>query len=142
MKTEKLFNAVSTPPYIEANAHRVTQNKQRYKQRQALVEHPYGTLKRQWGFDYIITKRKIAVASADAGLMTLAYNLKRLFNLGVKFDITAVCAALNSFLGVMLLAITQLSTQQALKIEFPRNFIKFMKYGNLNPATEFKRKLV
>src|SRR5690554_6977328 len=115
MKTEKLFNAVSTPPYIEANAHRVTQNKQRYKQRQALVEHPYGTLKRQWGFDYIITKRKIAVASADAGLMTLAYNLKRLFNLGVKFDITAVCAALNSFLGIMLLAITQLSTQQALK---------------------------
>ncbi|MBB6682284.1 hypothetical protein H4O20_12595, partial [Aequorivita sp. 609] len=67
---------------------------------------------------------------------------KRLFNLGVKFDITAVCAALNSFLGVMLLAITQLSTQQALKFAFPRNFIKLMKYGNLNPATEFKRKLV
>ena len=141
-KNGKIVQRSEYAPYIEANAHRVTQNKQRYKQRQALVEHPYGTLKRQWGFDYIITKRKIAVASADAGLMTLAYNLKRLFNLGVKFDITAVCAALNSFLGVMLLAITQLSTQQALKIEFPRNFIKFMKYGNLNPATEFKRKLV
>ncbi|MBB6681514.1 hypothetical protein H4O20_08670 [Aequorivita sp. 609] len=72
----------------------------------------------------------------------LNQNLKRLFNLGVKFHITAVCAALNSFLGVILLAITQLSTQQALKIAFPRNFIKFMKYGNLNPETEFKGKLV
>ncbi|WP_282032758.1 hypothetical protein, partial [Aequorivita sinensis] len=48
---------------------------------------------------------------------------------------------LNSFLGVMLLAITQLSTQQALKIAFQRNFIKLMKYGNLKPETEFKRKI-
>jgi len=42
----------------------------------------------------------------------------------------------------MLLAITQLSPQETLKIAFPRNFIKLMKYGNLNPATEIKRKLV
>src|SRR5690554_1077216 len=34
--------------------------------------------------NHIITKRTIEVASADAGLITLAYNLKRLFNLGVK----------------------------------------------------------
>uniref|UniRef100_UPI002491934B hypothetical protein n=1 Tax=Aequorivita sinensis TaxID=1382458 RepID=UPI002491934B len=46
------------------------------------------------------------------------------------------------FLKIILLAITQLSTQQALKIAFQRNFIKFMKYRNINPATEIKRKLV
>ena len=32
-------------------------NPQIYKQRQAIVEHPFGTMKRQWGFDHIITKK-------------------------------------------------------------------------------------
>lgn len=52
-----------------------------YKKRQAIVEHPFGTIKRQWGFDYIMTKRIIVSASADVGLMALAYNLKRIINL-------------------------------------------------------------
>lgn len=68
---------------IQANARRVTKSEQLYKKRQALVEHPYGTIKRQWGFDHIITKKGMKVASADLGLMALAYNLKRLINTGI-----------------------------------------------------------
>ncbi len=67
--------------YIEANAKRMAQDTLTYKKRQALVEHPFGTIKRQWGFDHIITKRGIHAASADVGLMALAYNLKRMFNI-------------------------------------------------------------
>jgi len=49
------------------------------------VEHPYGTLKRQWGFSYIMTKKNIKRASADVGLMMTAYNLRRLINIiGLK----------------------------------------------------------
>ena len=71
---------------IESNAKRVGSSNGLYKQRQALVEHPYGTMKRQWGFNHIITTRGIDRASSDAGLITLAYNLRRLFNLlGSKF---------------------------------------------------------
>jgi len=44
-----------------------------YKRRQAIVEHPYGTLKRQWGFNYILTKKGIEHASADVGFMFIAY---------------------------------------------------------------------
>ena len=73
---------------IQDNAKRIAQSGDLYKKRQALVEHPYGTIKRQWGFDHIITKRGIAAASADLGLMVLAYNLKRLINLGVTFKKT------------------------------------------------------
>ena len=40
-----------------------------YKRRQAIVEHPYGTLKRQWGFNYILTKIGMKRASADVGFM-------------------------------------------------------------------------
>src|SRR5437762_669728 len=39
------------------------------------------TIKRQWGFYYIITKKGIKHASADAGFMFVAYNLRRLMNI-------------------------------------------------------------
>lgn len=67
--------------YIEDNALRVSQNPQAYKKRQAIVEHPYGTIKRQWGFDHIMTKTSIQRASADVGLIFITYNLKRLWNI-------------------------------------------------------------
>lgn len=67
--------------YIEENAQRVLQNPDAYKKRQAIVEHPYGTIKRQWGFDHIMTKRTKQRASADVGLIFIAYNLKRIWNL-------------------------------------------------------------
>jgi hypothetical protein len=56
-----------------------------YKQRQAIVEHPYGTIKRQWGFSYIMTKNSSKRASADVGFMMTAYNLRRIINiLGIE----------------------------------------------------------
>ena len=42
------------------------------------MEHPYGTIKRQWGFNYILTKKGIARASSDVGFMFIAYNLRRI----------------------------------------------------------------
>lgn len=67
--------------YIDQNKDRIEKNKDYYRQRQAIVEHPYGTIKRQWGFDYIITKKGIDRASADVGLMFTAYNFRRLINI-------------------------------------------------------------
>lgn len=67
---------------IQQNTKRVEVNVAIYKKRQALVEDPFGTIKRQWGFDHIMTKKGIASASADFGLIALAYNLKRLIKLG------------------------------------------------------------
>jgi transposase len=71
--------------YIQHNKERVEQNKKLYKQRQAIVEHPYGTIKRQWGFSYIMTKNSSTRASADVGFMMTAYNLRRIINiLGIE----------------------------------------------------------
>lgn len=71
--------------YIENNAKRIAESGKLYKKRQALVEHPFGTIKRQWGFDHIMTKKGIKRASADFGFIALAYNLKRIINiLGIE----------------------------------------------------------
>ena len=67
--------------YIQQNKARVEQNKALYKRRQSIVEHPYGTIKRQWGFSYILTKKYKQRAEADVGLMFVAYNLRRMINI-------------------------------------------------------------
>jgi len=63
------------------NKENMEQNMEIYKQRQAIVEHPFGTIKRNWGFDYIMTKQGKQRASADVGLILIAYNLRRLLTL-------------------------------------------------------------
>lgn len=66
---------------IENNKKRIVGSEKLYKKRQAIVEHPFGTIKRQWGFNYIITKRGMQKASSDFGFTMVAYNLKRLVNI-------------------------------------------------------------
>jgi transposase len=68
-------------PYIEINKQNIDANPEVYKKRQSIAEHPYGTIKRQWGFYFIITKKGIKHASADAGFIFVAYNLRRLINI-------------------------------------------------------------
>jgi transposase len=68
-------------PYLEINKCNIEANPEIYKKRQSIVEHPYGTIKRQWGFYYIITKKGLKRASADVGFMFVAYNLRRLMNI-------------------------------------------------------------
>ena len=66
---------------IDNNKTRIDNNDRYYKQRQAIVEHPYGTIKRQWGFSYIMTKKFMQRAEADLGLIFTAYNLRRLLSI-------------------------------------------------------------
>ncbi len=67
--------------YIEQNKINITWKQHLYKNRKAIVEHPFGTIKRQWGFDYVLTKKGMERAGADVGLMFTAYNLRRIINI-------------------------------------------------------------
>jgi adenine-specific DNA glycosylase len=80
-KDGRLIERSEHAPFIEQNRLNIEANKHVYKQRQAIVEHPYGIIKRQWGFYYIITKKGIKRASADVGLMFTAFNLRRMMNI-------------------------------------------------------------
>lgn len=63
---------------------RTAENKELYKTRQMIVEHPFGTIKRGWGFSYFLT-RGIESVKTEASLTFLAYDMKRVINiLGVK----------------------------------------------------------
>ena len=80
-KDGRLIERSEHAPFIEQNKLNIEANPTLYKKRQAIVEHPYGILKRQWGFYYIMTKKTKKHASADVGLMFTAYNLRRIMNI-------------------------------------------------------------
>lgn len=63
---------------------RTNNNKKLYQQRQMIVEHPFGTVKRQWGFYYFLT-RGLRSVKTEASLMFLTYNIRRVMNiLGIQ----------------------------------------------------------
>jgi transposase len=80
-KTARLIHRSEFADYYETNRINFQEKERLYKRRQAIVEHPYGTLKRQWGFSYILTKKGKSRASSDVGLMFIAYNLRRIGNI-------------------------------------------------------------
>ncbi|WP_439881002.1 IS1182 family transposase [Pontibacter sp. MBLB2868] len=77
----KLIERNTYTPVFERNRRNIAAQPDLYKRRQAIVEHPFGTLKRQWGYSYVLTKQGMERASADVGLMLVAYNLRRIFNI-------------------------------------------------------------
>ena len=87
-------------PYIEQNKQNIEADPQTYKRRQAIVEHPYGTIKRQWGFYHILTKKGMKRASADVGFMFIAYNLRRMMNILNKNTLKAYLKRLALFFVV------------------------------------------
>ncbi|RZL98078.1 MAG: IS1182 family transposase, partial [Pedobacter sp.] len=79
-KAGRLIERTEHADLIDQNRKRIEQNRETYRKRQAIVEHPFGIIKRQWDFYYIMTKKSIKHASADVGLIFTAFNLRRIFN--------------------------------------------------------------
>jgi transposase len=65
---------------MEQMAERMAQAPDKIKQRKALVEHPFGTIKRALGYDHFLLKGLEKVRT-EWSLIALAYNLKRVLNL-------------------------------------------------------------
>jgi transposase len=79
--------------FIEKVEARTKANKELYRQRQMVVEHPFGTVKRVWGYSYFLTRGLVSVKT-EASLSFLAYNLRRVMNIiGVEEMIKKMAVA-------------------------------------------------
>ena len=81
------FRTVTRSPYskiYEQTDKRFAENKELYKRRQEIVEHPFGTIKHTMNGGYFLlrTRRKVR---AEVALLFLGYNLKRAVNV-LGFD--------------------------------------------------------
>lgn len=61
---------------VERNNKRMKEQPDVYQTRQCVVEHPFGTIKRSWGFTYTLLKG-IQKVSGEMALIFLSYNIKR-----------------------------------------------------------------
>jgi hypothetical protein len=117
---------------IYRNKVRIEKNYEIYRRRQAIVEHPYGVIKRQWDFYYIMTKKTIKHASADVGLIFSAYNLRRIFNLIDQNILKQYLKVLAPFFD----ALTALFSAFYAKFSFENAKVTFLKKNfncRLNP---------
>lgn len=70
--------------YIDENIERVKLGKELYRRRQEIVEHPFGTIKRQWGYDYTLLKG-LEKVSGEFAIIFTTYNLRRAISIfGVR----------------------------------------------------------
>lgn len=65
-----------TDSAVARNKNNVKNNTELYKRRQAIVEHPFGTIKRQWGFNHTLMKT-IPKVETEFSIIMLCYNLRR-----------------------------------------------------------------
>jgi len=65
---------------VDINDNNIKQNPQYYKRRQAIVEHPFGTIKRQWGYTYTLMKG-LEKVNGEMNLIMFCYNFMRTKNI-------------------------------------------------------------
>lgn len=61
---------------VDRNNANIRNNPDYYKKRQSICEHPFGTIKRQWGYTYTLMKG-LQKVNGEMNLIMLAYNFKR-----------------------------------------------------------------
>ncbi|MFH1160167.1 MAG: transposase [bacterium] len=91
----------------QRNKQTIENNKELYKRRQEIVEHPFGTIKRQWGFDYTLMKGKKKV-DGEVGLIFIAYLMRRLMSIlglnGLKEAVQSLLSSLVNRIPVIKLS--------------------------------------
>lgn len=86
---------------VEENNKRVKENKEKYLRRQAIVEHPFGTIKRQWGYNHLLLKG-LEKTDGELGLIFLCYNIKRVMNIfGIKGLISKLSTCFNKLTEIL-----------------------------------------
>ncbi|MDD4000856.1 MAG: transposase [Bacilli bacterium] len=72
-------------------------NNKSYKLRKTIVEHPFGTIKRHYGYTYF-NRKGLANTDAEASSFCVAYNLKRAINIiGVMTIIEKINQRMDNF---------------------------------------------
>ena len=79
-KTGRSVTRLKEEEIIEAVNENTIQKNSVYKKRRTIVEHPFGTIKRHFGYTYFLT-RGLDSVNTEGSFICLAYNLKRMINI-------------------------------------------------------------
>jgi transposase len=79
-KANRTITREANEHLMEAMAVRMQQQPEKFKLRKTLAEHPFGTIKRWFGYTHFLLKG-LPKVQCEWSLTTLTYNLKRVLNL-------------------------------------------------------------
>ena len=83
-KANRRISREANEHLMEQMAARLKAQPEKFRLRKSLVEHPFGTIKRAFGYDHFLLKG-LEKVRAEWSLITLAYNFKRVLKL-VSFE--------------------------------------------------------
>lgn len=132
-KNARILSRSAFTEYYENNRMTLQAKELLYKKRQTIVEHPFGTMKRQWGFNYILTKRGMKRASSDVGLIFIAYNLRRIVNILTRDQLRKYLSLLSHLLLVNNNLIIDY-LKQFKRSECMKRYIQYKNCSSLNAA--------
>ncbi|MEZ4906455.1 MAG: IS1182 family transposase [Saprospiraceae bacterium] len=94
---------------VDKNNNNVHARKVEYKRRQAIVEHPFGTIKRGWGYTYTLMKG-LKKVNTEFSIIFTCYNIKRAMNIIGKNElIKALKSVFCHFFATLLLIMAHIS---------------------------------
>jgi len=100
VKRGRILNRTIYEDDMDKNDEQVASRKNEYKRRQAIVEHPFGTIKRQWGYGHTMLKG-LEKVKGEFAIILLCYNLRRVMSiLGIKGLKKALNGLIIYFLGI------------------------------------------
>lgn len=114
---------------VDINDNNIKQNPQYYKRRQAICEHPFGSIKRHWGYTHTLLKG-LQKVNGEMNLIMFCYNFMRTKNiLGFEKMLKAienwkpdyskvVCAFKNRFFKLIYSQIKPLLFSNLLRLSF------------------------
>ena len=74
--TKRIIHRSEYQHAVDSNNNNIRESPSYYKRRQSICEHPFGTIKRQWGYTYTLMKGLNKV-NGEMNLISLVYNMKR-----------------------------------------------------------------
>lgn len=119
----RLIERSEYAPAVEENNKRIINEKERYLQRQCIIEHVFDTIKRQWGFEHILLKG-LKKNSGEFGLIYFTYNFRRVMNI---FGFQELKKRLERLISTILRLLSTMNHDRNLKI-----FIPVMNHSTFN----------
>jgi transposase len=88
--TRRIIQRSEYQDAVDINNNNIKQNPQYYKRRQAICEHPFGSIKRHWGYTHTLLKG-LQKVDGEMNLIMFCYNFMRTANiLGFEKMIKAI----------------------------------------------------
>ena len=90
---ERVISRFEYQDAVDANIKGVADNPEIYARRKCIAEHPYGTIKRAWGYNYTLLKG-IKKVGAEMSLIFTCYNMRRAISI---VGVVGLIKALNNW---------------------------------------------